>query len=89
MAATTEHPCFNQPDNDVFVWRYFELDKFIELLISGQLNFARADQFEDPYESCLSLQNYNPEIIKLLLSQIPPDNKMKIIRSKFKFSQDT
>lgn len=79
MAAITEHPCFNQPDNDVFVWRYFELDKFIDLLISGQLNFARADQFEDPYEGCLSLQNYNPEIIKHLLSQIPPDNKMKII----------
>ena len=40
----------NPPDPDSFIWRYFPLDKFISLITSGQLFFAKASSFEDPFE---------------------------------------
>jgi hypothetical protein len=40
----------NPPEPDSFIWRYFPLDKFLSLLTSSQLFFAKASSFEDPFE---------------------------------------
>ncbi|MBL1378015.1 hypothetical protein [Zobellella iuensis] len=40
----------NPPESDTFIWRYYSLDKFLILLTSGQLFFAKSSSFEDPFE---------------------------------------
>lgn len=40
----------NPPADDGFIWRYYPLDKFLSLLTSGKLFFAKAGSFDDPYE---------------------------------------
>lgn len=40
----------NQPEVDSYIWRYFPLDKFLCLITSSQLFFAKASSFEDPFE---------------------------------------
>lgn len=51
----------NEPSNqDIKIWRYMSLSKFLQLLQSKELFFSRADQFEDPFEgtkSRLDIQN--------------------------------
>lgn len=45
------HPCFQQPtDDNVKVWRYMNLAKFIALVRTNTLRLARLDQMADPYE---------------------------------------
>lgn len=49
------HPAFEEPDTpDAKIWRYMEFPKFISVLHSGSLHFARGDRFEDPYEGMLT-----------------------------------
>jgi hypothetical protein len=38
------------PKDDEFLWRYFDLHKFLNLLQCKTFRFARMDQFEDPLE---------------------------------------
>ncbi|HUS46591.1 MAG TPA: hypothetical protein VM098_00615 [Phycisphaerae bacterium] len=46
-----EHPCFEDPDaEEAKLWRYMDFVKFVAMLESGSLFFARADLFEDPWE---------------------------------------
>ena len=45
------HESFPQPDDaSVKVWRYLDLPRFIWLLSTGALAFARVDTLEDPFE---------------------------------------
>ena len=45
------HESFPQPeDASVKVWRYLDLPRFIWLLSTGALAFARVDTLEDPFE---------------------------------------
>jgi hypothetical protein len=45
------HESFPQPeDASVRVWRYLDLPRFIWLLSTGALAFARVDTLEDPFE---------------------------------------
>ena len=37
----------------VTIWRYFRFNRFIDLLGSGQMHFARLDQFSDQFEGAL------------------------------------
>ncbi len=57
MPADINHDCFKQPHKDSYVWRYYELGHFIELLKSKEINFARADCFDDPFEGTLGRKN--------------------------------
>ena len=42
---------FSLPKNtDALVWKFLDFPKFISLLETNSLYFARADQFNDPYE---------------------------------------
>lgn len=45
-----EHRGLYPPDDSTTVWRYIDFTKFIDLLHTESLYFARADRFEDPFE---------------------------------------
>ena len=46
-----EHVYCLQPENrNGYVWRFLSLPKFLEMLQSRGLYFARGDQFDDPYD---------------------------------------
>ena len=46
-----EHPYFTLPaDPDTTIRRYLSFTKFVSLLHSGSLHFARSDRFDDPFE---------------------------------------
>lgn len=51
-----DHSNFEQPAGDAQMWRYMDFAKFVSLLNTSCLYFARADQMEDPYESALPRQ---------------------------------
>ena len=43
-------PVLLPPDDAVKIWRFMDLAKFLGIIQSRTLYFARADQFEDPFE---------------------------------------
>jgi len=47
-----EHPDINQT-----IWRYMDFSKYVDLLTTSELHFARADRLEDPYD-CSPMQFY-------------------------------
>ncbi len=58
MAATTDHPVFIQPSNqESRIWRYMDFTKFVSLLETSSLHFARADTLGDPFEGTFSRGN--------------------------------
>jgi hypothetical protein len=48
---------FEQADENDTVWRYMSLTKFVWLLHSKSLYFARADKLDDPFEGSYPLKN--------------------------------
>lgn len=53
------------PENpDTIVWKYLDLSKFLDLLISKKLFMSRSDKFEDQYEGTFSEPTFE-EIKKL------------------------
>lgn len=68
------NPNINLPENpDTIVWKYLDLSKFLELLLSKKLFMSRSDKFEDQYEGTFSEPTYeeikklsanNPEFLK-------------------------
>ena len=51
-------------DPNTIVWKYLDLSKFLDLLLSQQLFMSRSDKFEDQYEGTFSEPTYE-EIKKL------------------------
>lgn len=61
----TKNPNITLPENpDTIVWKYLDLSKFLDLLISKKLFMSRSDKFEDQYEGTFSEPTYE-EIKKL------------------------
>ncbi len=54
-----KHYSFHRPDHSLSIWRYIDFTKFIDLLLSNQLFFARSDSFEDPFEGVFKLKDYD------------------------------
>lgn len=50
MSGIIDHPSFEQPKDDLILWRYMDLPFFIFLLKESKLYLTRLDQLEDPYE---------------------------------------
>ncbi len=49
------NPNINLPkDPNTIVWKYLDLSKFLELLLSQKLFMSRSDKFEDQYEGTFS-----------------------------------
>lgn len=60
MTNPEDHPLFQLPeDRDVKIWRFMDFTKFVELLQSSQLFFARADLLGDPFEGSISRLSIN------------------------------
>ncbi|RZJ67767.1 MAG: DUF2971 domain-containing protein [Flavobacterium sp.] len=51
-------------DPDTIVWKYMDLSKLIDVLLSGKMFMSRSDKFEDQYEGTFSEPTYE-EIKKL------------------------
>ncbi len=64
------NPNITLPENsDTIVWKYLDLSKFLDLLISRKLFMSRSDKFEDQYEGTFSEPTY--EEIKKLAANNP------------------
>jgi hypothetical protein len=61
------------PDNNQKIWRYMDFSKYVDLMITSQLHFTRADKFEDPYD-CSGLQFFGEQYKQLSLAN-PPEVK--------------
>lgn len=56
------------PENpDTIVWKYLDLSKFLDLLMSEKLFMSRSDKFEDQYEGTFSEPTYE-EIKKIAVN---------------------
>jgi hypothetical protein len=56
-------------DPNTIVWKYLDLSKFLDLLLSQKLFMSRSDKFEDQYEGTFSEPTY--EEIKKLATDNP------------------
>jgi hypothetical protein len=56
-------------DPDTIVWKYLDLSKFLDLLLSQKLFMSRSDKFEDQYEGTFSEPTF--EEIKKLATDNP------------------
>ena len=54
-------------DPDTIVWKYLDLSKFLDLLMSKKLFMSRSDKFEDQYEGTFSEPTFE-EIKKLSIN---------------------
>lgn len=58
------------PDDDtIIVWKYLDLSKFLDMLMSKRLFMSRSDKFEDQYEGTFSEPTY--EEIKKIATNNP------------------
>ncbi|MEW5675107.1 hypothetical protein ABGT15_02220 [Flavobacterium enshiense] len=49
------NPNIKLPENpDTVIWKYMDLSKFLDILISGKMFMSRSDKFEDQYEGTFS-----------------------------------
>ncbi|ESU22816.1 hypothetical protein FEDK69T_17190 [Flavobacterium enshiense DK69] len=49
------NPNIKIPENpDTIIWKYMDMSKFLDLLISGKMFMSRSDKFEDQYEGTFS-----------------------------------
>ena len=76
-----EHATFNPPQDDAVLWRYMDFTKFISLLESRALFFARADKLGDPFEGAPSIKNKEFRI-EAYLNQPPEHNPLRLMFSE-------
>lgn len=62
-----ENPNINLPDDDTIVWKYLDLSKFLDMLLSKKLFMSRSDKFEDQYEGTFSEPTFD-EIKKIAVN---------------------
>lgn len=68
-------------DPDTIVWKYLDLSKFLDLLLSKKLFMSRSDKFEDQYEGTFSEPTFE-EIKKLAIDNPDFLNYYKTHREK-------
>ena len=56
-------------DKDIIVWKYLDLSKFLDMLLSKRLFMSRSDKFEDEYEGTFSEPTF--EEIKKIAANNP------------------
>lgn len=75
------NPNIKLPDPDTIVWKYLDLSKFLELLLSNKLFMSRSDKFEDQYEGTFSEPTFE-EIKRLSIDNPDFLNYYKTHREK-------
>ena len=64
------HNNIHLPENpDTIVWKYLDLSKFLDLLLSKKMFMSRSDKFEDQYEGTFSEPTF--EEIKRIAANNP------------------
>jgi hypothetical protein len=64
MPANATHPAFRQPeDAEAPLWRYMDIAKYVSMLMSSALYFARMDKFDDPFEGSLSKAEFDKLLV--------------------------
>lgn len=58
---------YKRPTPDTVLWRYMDFSKFVALLSSGALHFARADHLGDPFEGARGVAEREPEWMEFCL----------------------
>lgn len=77
-----KNPNITLPENpNTIVWKYLDLSKFLDLLLSRKLFMSRSDKFEDQYEGTFSEPTYE-EIKKLSVNNPEFLNYYKSHREK-------
>src|SRR6188768_4287534 len=66
---------------ETIVWKYLDLSKFLDLLLSKKLFMSRSDKFEDQYEGTFSEPTFE-EIKKLAIDKPEFLNYYKTHREK-------
>lgn len=84
MPANTTHPVLQQPENaDILVWRYMDFAKYVSLLRSGSLYFARLDLMDDSFEGSLTKIEYESIEAKASIGEasgdLPPEWRGKYL----------
>ena len=72
-------------DPDTIIWKYLDLSKFLDLLLSQKLFMSRSDKFEDQYEGTFSEPTFE-EIKKLSIDNPDFLNFYKTHREKVAIS---
>ena len=72
-------------DPETIVWKYLDLSKFLDLLLSKKLFMSRSDKFEDQYEGTFSEPTFE-EIRKLSIDNPDFLNYYKTHREKVAIS---
>jgi len=68
-----EHPIFEKSaDPDALVWRYMDFTKFVDILDTKSVFFARSDEFEDRFEGSYPQINVTARAQKLREQGAPP-----------------
>lgn len=77
-----KHSIFKEPSNkDSKIWKFLDFTKFISLLETESLYFARADKLADPFEG--SFPKFNVKHRPKIYREIPPE-KLSVISDFFK-----
>ena len=84
MYLTNSNITLNE-DPDTVVWKYLDLSKFLDLLMSKKLFMSRSDKFEDQYEGTFSEPTYE-EIKRLSIDNPDFLNYYKTHREKVAIS---
>jgi len=83
-----EHPHFQTPaDPSAFLWRYVDLPKFLSMLSSGTVFFARADLLGDPFEGSWPRPNVEGREFRYK-AILPPDaDAVDVAKAKSNFTK--
>ncbi len=82
---SAQHPVFKQPaDPGAPIWRYMDFTKFVSMLESKSLYFARSDKLGDPFEGSYSRGNQllRPLVYKEIYDKVKPEMIESIDQSK-------
>ena len=76
-----EHPDFNPPNADATLWRYMDFMRFVSLLDTRSLFFARADKLGDPFEGATTSVNAAVDAVEL--GEHADDETMSLLLEMF------
>jgi hypothetical protein len=82
-----KHPLFLSPPPDAHIWRYMDVAKYLSLLESQALFFARADLLGDPFEGSWPRKNVEARIPYFQSLGLPGANPHEIAQAFANYSK--
>lgn len=75
------HTALEQPPENAKLWRYMDIPKYLHMLTTKTLWFARADQLGDPFEGSTT-RNTMEEWVEYLRENISPESVQNLLDSR-------